>query len=344
MAAIGSDNGSTLLGCVRQNDAMNAQIQTMRSGARRWMPTCQVRWSRGTVDVAVKQSAAYDEQDRLLTETFTLAPAAANPMPAPSYRHRYEYDANGAQSLKATEAYTAGAFVADAEPQQFRFDTRGRLAQVSQHKLKFGSTTETQLSTIDYAYDHHNFRVGLREDDGQQGFIRPYRLEAWLADHHNPTGYAQARERELSADERLAFHQAHSGPVLAELKAWLAQQIDEKRVEPNSALGAAIAYLRNHWEELTLFLRVAGAPLDNNTVERALKKAILHRKNSLLYKTQHGARVGDLYMSLIYTCELCGASPFDYLTQLQRHAAAVALAPEHWLPWNYRAAVPAAVP
>ena len=42
-------------------------------------------------------------------------------------------------------------------------------------------------------------------------------------------------------------------------------------------------------------------------------------------------------MSLIYTCELCGASPFDYLTQLQRHADAVAANPQHWLPWNYRA-------
>lgn len=168
-----------------------------------------------------------------------------------------------------------------------------------------------------------------------------YVLEALQAVYHHD---AQARERELSADERLAFHQAHSGPVMAELKAWLARQIDEKLVEPNSGLGAAIAYLRNHWEKLTLFLRVAGAPLDNNIVERALKKAILHRKNSLFYKTQHGARVGDLFMSLIYTCELCGASPFDYLTQLQRHAASVALAPEQWLPWNYRAAVPAAVP
>ena len=72
--------------------------------------------------------------------------------------------------------------------------------------------------------------------------------------------------------------------------------------------------------ELTLFLP-AGAPLDNNICERALKKAILHRKNSLFYKSEHGAHVGDLFMSLIHTCELCGANPFDYLTELQRHAA-----------------------
>ena len=55
----------------------------------------------------------------------------------------------------------------------------------------------------------------------------------------------------------------------------------------------------NHWEKLTRFLHVPGAPLDNSIRERALKKAILHRKNALFYKTQRGARVGDMYMSLI---------------------------------------------
>lgn len=160
-----------------------------------------------------------------------------------------------------------------------------------------------------------------------------YVLESLQVIYHND---AQARERKLSAEERLAFHQAESGPTMEHLHVWLKRQFDERLVEPNSGLGAAINYLRKHWRQLTLFLQNAGAPLDNNVCERALKKAIVHRKNSLFYKTQNGADVGDLYMSLIHTCELCGANPFDYLTQLQRHADAVAAAPHHWLPWNYR--------
>jgi len=84
-----------------------------------------------------------------------------------------------------------------------------------------------------------------------------------------------------------------------------------------------------------LFLRQPGAPLDNNICERALKKVILHRKNALFYKNQNGAQVGDLFMSLIHTCELCDANPFDYLTQLQRHAADLAESPRDWMPWNY---------
>jgi hypothetical protein len=150
------------------------------------------------------------------------------------------------------------------------------------------------------------------------------------------------RQEGLTAEERLQRHQTESGPPLERLLAWLKQQFDEHLVEPNSGLGAAINYLRSHWTKLTLFLRVAGAPLDNNIVERALKKAILHRKNALFYKTQHGAEVGDLFMSLIHTCELNDANPFDYLTNLQRHATAVAAHPEEWLPWNYRNAITAA--
>ncbi|MFQ5463723.1 MAG: transposase [Phycisphaerae bacterium] len=105
---------------------------------------------------------------------------------------------------------------------------------------------------------------------------------------------------------------------------------------PNSGVGRAIGYMLNHWRKLTQFLKIAGAPLDNNLCERILKRAILHRKNAMFYLSENGARVGDLFMSLIHTCRLCGANPFDYLTDLQQHAAALAARPENWMPWNYR--------
>jgi transposase len=147
---------------------------------------------------------------------------------------------------------------------------------------------------------------------------------------------AEARERQLSPIERLAWHQAHSGPVMAQLETWLKAQLDEHRIEPNSGLGKAIRYFLGHWQELTLFLRQPGAPLDNNLTERSLKKAILHRKNALFFRTTNGSHVGDLFMSLIHTCELTGANAFDYLTQLQHHADAMRENPSAWMPWNYR--------
>src|SRR5436305_1540296 len=125
---------------------------------------------------------------------------------------------------------------------------------------------------------------------------------------------ATAREQKLSAQDRLRLHQRQSGPVMEGLHGWLEAQLAEKKTEPNSGLGKAIMYLLRHWKGLTAFLREAGAPLDNNICERALKRAVLHRKNALFYKTLHGAEVGDVLMSLIHTCQLCGANSFEYLT------------------------------
>ncbi len=158
-------------------------------------------------------------------------------------------------------------------------------------------------------------------------------LEALAVIYRND---AISRKRKLSPAARLDFHQAQSGPTMEELHAWLGRQFEDRLVEPNSTLGGAISYMLRHWERLTLFLRVPGAPLDNNICERALKKAILHRKNALFYRSTKGAHVGDIYMSLIYTCEFCGANPFDYLTELERHAGELASNPQRWMPWNYR--------
>jgi transposase len=105
-------------------------------------------------------------------------------------------------------------------------------------------------------------------------------------------------------------------------------------VEPNSGLGKAIVYMQRHWKALTLFLRQAGAPLDNNICERALKLAVLHHKNALFYRTLNGAQVGDLFMSLIHTCQLNGVNSFEYLVALLRNAAEVAASPR----WIWRRA------
>ena len=126
---------------------------------------------------------------------------------------------------------------------------------------------------------------------------------------------------------------------MAALHAWLNEPFAQRKVDPNSGLGQAITYMLKRWEPLTRFLEVSGAPLDNNLSERALKMAILHRKNSLSYKTRNGARVGDRFMSLIHTCQLNRINPFAYLLALQEHGHQVANDPTGWLPWNYTEAL-----
>lgn len=147
---------------------------------------------------------------------------------------------------------------------------------------------------------------------------------------------ARAKTQKLDPDQRLALHRTENGLRMARLKKWLYTQTREKTVEPNSPLGEAIAYMKKHWRRLVLFLRKPGAPLDNTIVERALKRAILHRKNSLFFKTLNGALVGDRFMSLIHSAELNRADPFDYLNSLLNNAHRIEEQPQLWMPWNYR--------
>ena len=146
---------------------------------------------------------------------------------------------------------------------------------------------------------------------------------------------ATAKTQEMSDEQRLDFHQSESGPLMEKLKSWLDEQIDEKKVEPNSSMGEAFTYMLKRWEKLTLFLRVPGAPLDNNLCEQALKRTIQHRKNSLFYRTLHGAHIGDMYMSIIHSCYLNDVNAFEYLTAVVEHAQQVHENPELWMPWNY---------
>ncbi len=145
----------------------------------------------------------------------------------------------------------------------------------------------------------------------------------------------RAKSEGMTPAARLRLHQEESGPIMDRLKTWMEEQTKQKKIEPNSALGQAIEYSLKRWDRLTLFLRVEGAPLDSNLVERMLKRAILHRKNSLFYKTENGAMVGDLFMSLIATAKQARVDPFQYLTALLSHAEAIAKSPTDWLPWNY---------
>ncbi len=145
----------------------------------------------------------------------------------------------------------------------------------------------------------------------------------------------EAKDRNLTAEQRLIHHQTYSKPLMQDLKLWLETKLEGRDIEPNASLGKAMKYMLKNWDALTRFLEVPGAPLDNNLCEQLLKRSILHRKNSLFYKTEHGAYIGDLFMSLIHTCNLQDVNPFEYLTALQEHSSDIFQHPENWLPWNF---------
>lgn len=147
---------------------------------------------------------------------------------------------------------------------------------------------------------------------------------------------AHCKKQGLTPGKRLHYHQTHSTPLMESLYAWMNNQLLYESCEANGGLGQAVRYMLKHWEGLTAFLRIAGAPLDNSWAERAVKIAIRHRRNSLFYKTTHGAEVGDGLMSLIETAIRQGVNAWDYLNSLQEHAEVVRENPAQWLPWNYQ--------
>jgi len=68
----------------------------------------------------------------------------------------------------------------------------------------------------------------------------------------------------MSSEERLKYHKDNSATLMEDLKTWLKNQLEQKNIEPNSALGGAISYMLKHYKGMTLFLRIPKAPLDNN--------------------------------------------------------------------------------
>lgn len=152
---------------------------------------------------------------------------------------------------------------------------------------------------------------------------------------------AELKQQGASDQQRLLAHQRESGPILDELHDWMQGALDGKAIEPNSSMGKALSYFLKHWAKLTLFLREPGAPIDNNFAERVLKVAIRYRRNSLFYRSERGAFVGDIYMTVIHTAVLRDVNPLEYLTSLLAHPREVRDAPEQWLPWTYKATLAA---
>jgi hypothetical protein len=141
----------------------------------------------------------------------------------------------------------------------------------------------------------------------------------------------EAQTAGMRPDARLAYHQRHSGPVMEALRVWIEMKLED--AEPNSSLGPALRYLKRHWEGLTQYLRTPGCPLDSNSVEQALKLAVLNRKNAYFYRTQHGADIGDLLASVIKSSQLAETNVWAYLVDAVTHRAEVRARPAEWLPW-----------
>lgn len=153
--------------------------------------------------------------------------------------------------------------------------------------------------------------------------------EIWA--HDNTT-----KEQALDDEQRRAYHEKYSLPIMEGIREWGLQHQIDGHVEENSGLGKALRYFEKHYDGLVCFCTVAGAQLDNNLMEAELKLVVRDRKNAMFHKTQLGASIGDVITSMIATAGWAGVNIFDYFNTLQREQEAVKLNPENYLPWNYQ--------
>ncbi|MDW2068457.1 IS66 family transposase, partial [Vibrio sp. 1579] len=106
----------------------------------------------------------------------------------------------------------------------------------------------------------------------------------WDNDH-------EAKVLRLSSKQRLAWHKKVSLPVMEQIREWGETELNRGRVEENSGLGKAIGYFNKHYDGLSAFCHIEGAPIDNNKAEQALKLVARNRKNAMFHKTQAGASI-----------------------------------------------------
>lgn len=160
----------------------------------------------------------------------------------------------------------------------------------------------------------------------------------WIGQVYVHEGYCKARG--YTPEQRLRYHRRYSKPVMGQIKRFLNKCIKKSYVEPNSSGGCAVKYMRNHFRELTLFLSVPGAVLDNNDTEQLIKVApVMYRKNSQQYHSAYGALIGDVLMSLLFTAQHAGVDPVDYVQCLLRYRERLPSCADDWLPWRYKASL-----
>lgn len=147
--------------------------------------------------------------------------------------------------------------------------------------------------------------------------------------------FANEHSAPKDPQERLKWHQNQSAPAMQRIKDYCNELLKQKKVEPNSSMGKAIAYLNNHWEAFTLFLRIPSVPLDNNEAERLIKRTVLNRKNAYFFRNETGAKIGDILMSVLETCILNNVNPQNFLIAVQKYSKDVHQNPKLWLPWVY---------
>ncbi len=125
---------------------------------------------------------------------------------------------------------------------------------------------------------------------------------------------AHAREKGMSAAERLALRQQKSAPLLDELKKKIIAA--RQQAMPQSALGKACDYALGQWERLIVYAGHGEVEVCNNLCENSMRGPVLGRKNWLHFGSEDaGPRIAAI-MSVIETCRRLGINEREYLNDV----------------------------
>lgn len=128
--------------------------------------------------------------------------------------------------------------------------------------------------------------------------------------------YGVERKAAGSLETRADLRLEHSRPLVEKIRVFTPSE----RVLPQSSLGKALAYMHGLWPGLVRFLDDPRIPLDNNATERALRGAVLGRKNHYGSRSQRGTEVAALFYGLVETAKLLDVDPRRYLLEATRAA------------------------
>ena len=152
----------------------------------------------------------------------------------------------------------------------------------------------------------------------------------------------ERRAMKMSDQERGELRATESRRILDRLGEYLEGPVG-KSVLPASKLGGAFNYIRNHWEALNVFVNDGALPIDNNQVERLMKRIAVGRKNWLFIGSlRAGVRNASL-MSLVASALRMDLDVGLYLESVITHMLRGTAKIEELLPDRWKAAHPEAV-
>jgi hypothetical protein len=150
---------------------------------------------------------------------------------------------------------------------------------------------------------------------------------------------AEDRARTLDDAERLALRQKESVPAMVRLRAVLDSEA-AKNVLPKSRFGEALGYLRNHWEAFQLYLQDGRLPIDNNDVERDLRRIALGRKNWLFLGSEDAGDRTATILTVVGSAHRHDLDVWAYLRDVLERLARGTTDLEALLPDVWKAAHP----